>query len=63
MEKTQYVENVNWSPVASSLYTPIQQGIVLLRYSKNDKTYRAFYDFILSDKAKAIFKKYGYSVE
>jgi len=60
---SQYTENVNWSSVDSSLYTPIQQGIVLLGYSKNGKKYRAFYDFILSDKAKAIFKKYGYSVE
>jgi len=60
---SQYTENVNWSPVDPSLYTPIQQGIVLLKHSKNDTAYRAFYDFILSDKAKVIFKKYGYSVE
>ena len=58
-----YVESVNWSPVDFSLYTPIQQGIVLLKYSEGNKAYRAFYDFILSDKAKAIFKKYGYSTE
>ena len=58
-----YVESVNWSPVDFSLYTPIQQGIVLLKYSEGNKAYRAFYDFVLSDKAKAIFKKYGYSTE
>ena len=60
---SQYAENVNWSPVDPSLYTPIQQGIVLLKNSEDDKAYRAFYDFILSDKAKVIFKKYGYIVE
>jgi molybdate transport system substrate-binding protein len=60
---SQYAENVNWSPVDPSLYTPIQQGIVLLEYSEGNKAYRAFYDFILSDEAKKIFKKYGYSVE
>jgi len=59
----QYVENVNWSPVDPSLYTPTHQGIVLLKYSEGNKAYRAFYDFILSDKAKVIFKKYGYIIE
>ena len=59
----QYVENINWSPVDTSLYTPTHQGIVLLKYSEGNKAYRAFYDFILSDKAKVIFKKYGYIIE
>jgi len=58
-----YIENVNWSPVDPSLYTPTHQGIVLLKYSEGNKAYRAFYDFILSDKAKVIFKKYGYICE
>lgn len=60
---SQYKENVNWASVDPLLYTPIKQGIVLLKYGENDQAYRAFYDFVLSDKAKAIFKKYGYSVE
>ena len=60
---SQYRENVNWSPVDSGLYTPIQQGIVLLKNSEDDKAYKAFYDFILGDKAKVIFKKYGYIIE
>ncbi len=60
---SRYTENINWSPVDPSLYTPIRQGIVLLKYSEGNKAYRAFYDFILSDEAKKIFKKYGYSVE
>ena len=60
---SQYIENINWSPVDPTLYTPIQQGIVLLKYSENSKEYRAFYDFVLSDNAKVIFKKYGYITE
>lgn len=60
---SRYKEGINWSSVDPKLYTPIQQGIVLLKKSDDDKAYRAFYDFILSDKAKVIFKKYGYSVE
>ncbi len=57
---SQYKKGVNWEGVNPKLYTPIKQAIVLLKYSKNSKAYRAFYDFILSDKAKMIFKKYGY---
>ncbi len=57
---TQYKENVNWAPVDPSLYTPIKQGIVLLKYSEDNSEYRAFYDFILSEQGKEILKKYGY---
>jgi len=57
-----YKEGINWISLDKNLYTPIKQGIVLLRYSKNSKDYKAFYDFILSDKAKKIFEKYGYII-
>ena len=60
---TQYKENVNWASVNLTLYTPIKQGIVLLKYGEKSKEYRAFYDFILSEKAKDIFKRYGYIVK
>ena len=55
-------EGINWHCVDSALYTPIQQGIVLLKYGASNSEYRAFYDFILSDKAKVILKKYGYII-
>ena len=58
-----FKENINWFSVDESLFKPISQGIVLLKYSKNRAEYRAFYDFILSEKAKSIFKKYGYIVK
>jgi len=60
---TQYKEGVNWAPVDPKLYTPIKQGIVLLKNSEGNAEYRAFYDFILSTKAKVILKAYGYIVE
>ncbi|MEA3491287.1 MAG: molybdate ABC transporter substrate-binding protein [Campylobacterota bacterium] len=59
----QYREGINWVAVDPKLYTPINQGLVLLKGSKGDRGYRLFYDFILSDKAKTIFEKYGYSVK
>ena len=55
-----YKEGINYKEIDSTLYTPIKQGIVLLKTKDNTKEYKAFYDFILSDKAKIIFKKYGY---
>ena len=62
-QMAKYKENVNWASVDPKLYKPIEQGIVLLKNGENNAEYKAFYDFILGDQAKAIFKKYGYIVE
>lgn len=55
-----YKEGINWESVDTKLYLPIKQGIVLLKYGSLDAQYKAFYEFILSQKAKDIFAKYGY---
>lgn len=60
---SQYKENIHWVSVNPSLYTPIDQGIVLLNQAKDNNEAKAFYDFILSDKAKEIFVKFGYIVK
>jgi len=57
-----YKENVNWIDVDPRLYTPINQGIVILKSGKNNDEIEAFYDFILSKKVKNIFKNFGYFV-
>ncbi|WP_345990795.1 molybdate ABC transporter substrate-binding protein [Sulfurimonas sp. HSL1-2] len=59
----QYKENVNWTSVNPALYTPIKQGIVLLKHAGESAEYKAFYDFMLSDEAKTILRNYGYIVE
>ena len=59
---TQYKEGINWSDVDPTLYTPINQGIVILSNAKQNGEVKAFYDFILSSKAKEIFKRFGYLV-
>jgi molybdate transport system substrate-binding protein len=59
----QYKENVNWTSVDPALYTPIKQGIVLLKHAGESAEYKAFYDFMLSDEAKTILRNYGYIVE
>lgn len=58
----EYKEGVNWSDVDPKLYTPIDQGIVLLKSAETNKEASAFYDFMLSQKAKDILLKYGYMV-
>lgn len=57
-----YKEGINWSTVDIKLYTPINQGIVILKNAKDNKEAKAFYDFILSEKAKKIFEEFGYLV-
>lgn len=59
----QYKENVNWVSVDPKLYTPIDQGIVVLKRAENNTEAKAFYDFILSNNAKERFKKFGYLVK
>ncbi|UFS63787.1 molybdate ABC transporter substrate-binding protein [Sulfurimonas sp. HSL-3221] len=59
----QYKENVNWASVDPALYTPIKQGVVLLKNAGKSVEYKAFYDFMLSDEAKAILRRYGYIVQ
>jgi len=53
----------NWKEVDSSLYSPIAQGVVLLknRSIHLDKSQR-FQDFLFSAKGKEILNKFGYSV-
>ena len=60
---TKYKENINWIEVDPKLYTPIDQGIVILKNGKDNKEVKAFYDFILSNSAKKIFTDYGYIVK
>ena len=55
-------ERTHWVTVDPSFYHPIDQGIVLLKNGMNDKRCRDFYDFILSDEARSIFRRYGYRV-
>lgn len=58
-----YKENINWISVDTNLYTPINQGIIIINNANENKEVKAFYDFILSDNAKEIFKNYGYLVK
>ncbi|ARE80681.1 molybdate ABC transporter substrate-binding protein [Campylobacter helveticus] len=43
------------------LYTPLKQSFVLTKHAKDKKLALEFANFIQSDEAKAIFKKYGFN--
>jgi len=57
-----FKKGVNWVDVDPKLYTPIDQGIVLLKHGEKSAQASAFYAFILSKRAKKIFEKFGYTV-
>jgi len=52
----------NYTDVDSALYSPIQQGVVILKHGRENhpKAVQAFYDFLFSPQGKKIFKTYGY---
>ena len=56
----QYKEGMHWAEVDPKLYTPIKQGIIILKKGESNSEVRAFYDFILSPKAQKILTEFGY---
>jgi len=57
-----YKEGENWADVDPKLYTPINQGIVIVKNGEANNEVAAFYAFMLSPKAKKILNDYGYLV-
>jgi len=55
-----YKEGTHWRESDPALYTPIDQGMVLLKRAADNPEAKAFYDFLLGDEARAIFARYGY---
>lgn len=57
-----YKMNVNWKEIDPALYTPIKQGIVILKNAGENPEVKAFYDFILSADAQKILRQFGYRI-
>jgi len=56
-------EKGKWKEVDKDLYTPIAQGVVILKKRRNYlKEAQKFEDFLFSVKGKEILNKFGYSV-
>lgn len=58
----EYKEGKNFILIDQKLYKPIDQGMVILKKGENNAEVQAFYDFIKSDRAKMIFRKFGYNI-
>jgi molybdate transport system substrate-binding protein len=52
----------HWVEVDQALYTPIEQGVVLIKGFEDEKAYEAFYHFIFTPKAQQILQRYGYVI-
>jgi molybdate transport system substrate-binding protein len=52
-----------WKAIDPKTYSPILQGIVILKHAQGNASAQKFYQYILSADAKKIFKEYGYNVD
>ena len=62
-QMSHFKESIHWSDINETLYTPIDQGMVILKKAEGNTEVKAFYDFMLSPKAKEVLKHLGYKVE
>ena len=60
---SKYKKGVHWMEVNAKYYTPIEQGLVLLRDAKESSEAKAFYDFLQSKRAKKILQNFGYIIK
>lgn len=49
--------------IDTTKYTPLEQSFVLTKYAKDKPLAKKFSDFIISQRAKDIFKEYGFGVK
>lgn len=52
--------NGRWTLIPEELHQPIDQGLGIMKSTKNEPAARAFAAFIISPQGKAIMKKYGF---
>jgi molybdate transport system substrate-binding protein len=58
-----FEKNGRWAAVDTSLYSPIEQGVVLIaREGSRQEQARAFADFLFSERARQVLLKYGYGI-
>jgi len=50
-----------WTLIPEELHQPIDQGLGILKTTKNEKAARAFAAFLVGPKGQAIMKKYGFT--
>ena len=55
-------EGTRWL-VPQNLYAPIRQDAILLKKGANDQASKAFLEFLKGPEARAVIKKFGYSLD
>ncbi|MCF6206149.1 MAG: molybdate ABC transporter substrate-binding protein [Sulfurovum sp.] len=56
----QFKEGINWVDVPKESYTPIAQGMVLLKRAEDNRDAGSFFSYMQSAEAKKILAQYGY---
>jgi molybdate transport system substrate-binding protein len=51
-----------WKEIDPKSYTPIKQGIIIIKETKENANALKFYEYMLSPAAKTILKEYGYGI-
>ena len=51
-----------WKEIDPKSYTPIKQGMIIIKQTKENANALKFYEYMLSPAAKTILKEYGYGV-
>jgi molybdate transport system substrate-binding protein len=54
--------NGRWVLIPEELHQPIDQGMAVLKTTKDEAAARAFSDFVSGDKGREILKQYGFTV-
>ena len=52
--------NGRWSLIPENLHQPIDQGLAIMKTTRNEPAARAFITFLTSPRGKATMKKYGF---
>lgn len=50
-----------WKAIDPKSYTPIKQGMIIIKQTKQAESAEKFYQYMLSNDAKKILKDYGYA--
>lgn len=59
-----YMKNKGvWIPIDKKAYSPIKQGVVLLKNAKNNPYAVKFIEFLFSKEGRKVLKKYGYELD
>jgi molybdate transport system substrate-binding protein len=53
--------NGRWSLIPENLHQPLDQGLAVIKSSKNEQAARAFATFVTGPQGRAVLQKYGFS--